>query len=383
MAFPALIDALAAALAAGLSLELAFHEVAPTLPPGAGPRDREGGRVAPPRRADRSRARGIRRRRAARGAGAVRHRARGVRAERRAGGAEPGARRAAAARPDGARRRARRAHRTGPAVGDRARRPRTARRAVLRDPHAVVSRDVRRTGAASGACSRSPSRSRVRPGSGVLVRTPSDTPELAALLDAVVVGLDAGLSFELALGMLVSRSPRVARLPEARRLLADLRLGRTPRASRSRRSPRAARTRRGSRPWSSRPRDSARRSRSCSSRRPTRCRDAERRQAETAARRLPVLMLFPLSLCVLPALLVVFLGPPLLSLLACPWRERVGERPCRQRSGPDRLHRRALAPGRSWRAGPPATARPLRRRCSRSCRASPACSGRTRPRSRR
>src|SRR2546430_5716846 len=54
-----------------------------------------------------------------------------------------------------------------------------------------------------------------------LVRAPSDTPELAALLDAVVVGLDAGLSFELALAALVARSPRVARLPEARRLLAD------------------------------------------------------------------------------------------------------------------------------------------------------------------
>ena len=44
-------------------------------------------------------------------------------------------------------------------------------------------------------------------------------------------------------------------------------------------------------------------------------REAERRQAEAKARRLPVLMTFPLTFCVLPALLVVFLGPPLLSLV--------------------------------------------------------------------
>ena len=44
-------------------------------------------------------------------------------------------------------------------------------------------------------------------------------------------------------------------------------------------------------------------------------RETERHRAEAKARRMPILMLFPLALCILPALLLVFLGPPLLSLL--------------------------------------------------------------------
>src|SRR5260370_26675678 len=39
-----------------------------------------------------------------------------------------------------------------------------------------------------------------------LVRTTGGAPELASLLDAVIVGLDAGLSFELSLSALVARS---------------------------------------------------------------------------------------------------------------------------------------------------------------------------------
>jgi Flp pilus assembly protein TadB len=147
-----------------------------------------------------------------------------------------------------------------------------------------------------------------------LVRSPSDAPELASLLDAVVVGLDAGLSFELSLDALVARSPRVARLPEARRLLADLRLGVAPRS--------AFETFAASGP------DEARIAALVESARrfgapladllvaqADALREAERRQAEAKARRLPVLMSFPLTFCVLPALLLVFLGPPLLSLL--------------------------------------------------------------------
>lgn len=148
-----------------------------------------------------------------------------------------------------------------------------------------------------------------------LVRAPDDAPELASLLDAVVVGLDAGLSFELSLAALVARSPRVARLPEARRLLADLRLGCPPRA--------AFAAFAGSGP------DEARIAALVESAsrfgapladllvaQADALREAERRQAETRARRLPILMTFPLTFCILPALLLVFLGPPLLSLLS-------------------------------------------------------------------
>jgi Flp pilus assembly protein TadB len=147
-----------------------------------------------------------------------------------------------------------------------------------------------------------------------LVRAPSDAPELASLLDAVVVGLDAGLSFELALAALVSRSPRVARLPEARRLLADLRLGRPPRV--------AFEAFAASGPDEARIAalvDSARRFGAPLSdllvAQADGLRESERHRAEAKARRLPILMTFPLTFCVLPALLVVFLGPPLLSLL--------------------------------------------------------------------
>jgi len=148
-----------------------------------------------------------------------------------------------------------------------------------------------------------------------ILRVSSPGADLATLLDAVIVGLEAGLTFELALGALVTRAPMVARLPEARRLLADLALGRGaseafgafgsagPTEARVAALVRAA-TRFGS-PLATLLVTQA-----------DALRTSDRRRAEAQARRLPVLMLFPLAVCILPALLCVFLGPPLLSLLA-------------------------------------------------------------------
>lgn len=147
-----------------------------------------------------------------------------------------------------------------------------------------------------------------------ILRLSSPGADLATLLDAVIVGLEAGLTFELALAALVSRAPMVARLPEARRLLADLALGRGaneaftafgaagPTEARVAALVRAA-TRFGS-PLANLLVAQA-----------DALRLSDRRRAEAQARRLPILMLFPLAVCVLPALLCVFLGPPLLSLL--------------------------------------------------------------------
>ena len=147
-----------------------------------------------------------------------------------------------------------------------------------------------------------------------LLRTTSASSDLAALLDAVVVGLDSGMTFEQSLRALVDRAPSVGRLPEARRLLSDLALGQGGRrafADFGATGPAEARvaaliataTRFGS-PLADLlvvQADSLR--------------ETDRRRAEATARRLPVLMLFPLTFCVLPALLIVFLGPPLLSLI--------------------------------------------------------------------
>jgi len=147
-----------------------------------------------------------------------------------------------------------------------------------------------------------------------ILRLSSPAADLATLLDAVIVGLEAGLTFELALAALVTRAPMVARLPEARRLLADLALGRGaseaftafgsagPTEARVAALVRAA-TRFGS-PLAGLLVTQA-----------DALRTSDRRRAEAQARRLPILMLFPLAVCVLPALLCVFLGPPLLSLL--------------------------------------------------------------------
>lgn len=147
-----------------------------------------------------------------------------------------------------------------------------------------------------------------------LLRVPTTGSALAALLDAVVVGLESGMTFEQALRSLVERAPAVGRLPEARRLLADLALGQGARRAfaafgsagpaESRIAALIASSARFGAPLADLLVIQA-----------DALRDADRRRAEAAARRLPVVMLFPLTFCVLPALLIVFLGPPLLSFL--------------------------------------------------------------------
>ena len=147
-----------------------------------------------------------------------------------------------------------------------------------------------------------------------IVRATAPPPDLATFLDAVVVGLEAGLTFERALAALVERAPGFGRLPDARRLLADLALGRSlPDALRgfggggddARIAALVVAATRFGAPLAELLVIQA-----------DALRTTERRRAEAAARRLPVLMLFPLSLTILPALLIVFLGPPLLSLLS-------------------------------------------------------------------
>jgi len=146
-----------------------------------------------------------------------------------------------------------------------------------------------------------------------IVRAATHGDDLPALLDAVIVGLEAGLTFEQALSALVARASRLSRLPEARVLLADLALGRGTHAAFAAfaaAGPREARiaglveaaSRLGT-PLADLLVTQA-----------DALRQSERRRAQARARRLPILMLFPLSFCVLPALLLVFLGPPLLSL---------------------------------------------------------------------
>jgi Flp pilus assembly protein TadB len=147
-----------------------------------------------------------------------------------------------------------------------------------------------------------------------LLRVPTTGSSLASLLDAVVVGLDSGMTFERSLYALVARAPAVGRLPEARRLLADLALGQGARRAFAAFAASGAAEARVAALISTSGRFGA----------PLAdllviqadaLRDADRRRAEAAARRLPILMLFPLTFCVLPALLIVFLGPPLLSLV--------------------------------------------------------------------
>ena len=147
----------------------------------------------------------------------------------------------------------------------------------------------------------------------LLVRASAQGVDLASFLDAMVVGLDAGLTFERALAGLVDRVPDLARGREARRLLADLALG-VPLGSALRAFATGPDEARVGALVAASARFGSPLARLLVVQAET-LRATERHRAEARARRLPVLMLFPLALCVLPALLVIFLGPPLITLL--------------------------------------------------------------------
>ena len=146
-----------------------------------------------------------------------------------------------------------------------------------------------------------------------IVRAVAPPPDLATFLDAVVVGLEAGLTFPHALAGIVDRAPGLARGAEARRLLADLALGRPMAAALTSFAGDAAGARVAALVASA-----ARFGSPVAGLLVVQAdaiRATQRHRAQETARRLPVLMLFPLALCILPALLVVFLGPPLLTLV--------------------------------------------------------------------
>lgn len=140
----------------------------------------------------------------------------------------------------------------------------------------------------------------------------SDVERLALLLDALVLALESGMSFEIALSSIAgSRSPAATL---AGPLAADLALGRGTDAALTRFGRSGARAARVASMLVVAQRLGAPLARALSVQAET-MRLERRRAAEARARRLPVLILFPLTLCVLPALLILFLGPPMLSFV--------------------------------------------------------------------
>ena len=135
---------------------------------------------------------------------------------------------------------------------------------------------------------------------------------LALLADALVLSLEAGQGFETAIRAIAAGGGPAA--PLAREIAVDLALGRgreralarfgAQHVDAARIAAMLALAQRFGTPLAQ-----ALAVQSAS------LRAERRRAAEARARRLPVLILFPLTLCVLPSLLILFLGPPLLSFL--------------------------------------------------------------------
>lgn len=138
-----------------------------------------------------------------------------------------------------------------------------------------------------------------------------DDEGLALLLDALVLALEAGMSFDGALVGIAGSGGPASELASA--LAADLALGRGRAAALARfGAERGEEAQRVAAMLLVAQRLGAPLAQALAVHAEA-LRLERRRRAEARARRLPVLILFPLTLCVLPALLVLFLGPPLLS----------------------------------------------------------------------
>jgi len=132
----------------------------------------------------------------------------------------------------------------------------------------------------------------------------------ALLLDALVLSLEAGMSFEMAVRGVAARGGPAA--PLAADLAADLALGRGTARALERFGQASGDAQRVAGILLVAQRFGAPLAQVLAIHADA-LRLERRRRAEGRARRLPLLILFPLTLCVLPALLILFLGPPLLS----------------------------------------------------------------------
>jgi tight adherence protein C len=140
----------------------------------------------------------------------------------------------------------------------------------------------------------------------------NERDRLALLLDALVLALESGMSFELAVRQLAASAGPAATL--AAPIATDLALGLGRDAALQRLAAHGDDATRVAAMLSVAQRLGAPLAQVLAVQAAS-LRLERRRWAETRARRLPVLILFPMTLCVLPALLILFLGPPLLSFL--------------------------------------------------------------------
>lgn len=140
----------------------------------------------------------------------------------------------------------------------------------------------------------------------------SERDRLALLLDALVLALESGMSFEFAVCQLAASAGPAA--PLAAPIATDLALGLGRDAALQRLAAHGEDAARVAAMLSVAQRLGAPLAQVLAVQAAS-LRLERRRWAETRARRLPVLILFPMTLCVLPALLILFLGPPLLSFL--------------------------------------------------------------------